>query len=128
MHFTGTVWRPPYEAYSTIIQVTAGCTHHNCKFCSLYADLPFKFRMSPMSEIEKDLQELKTYNPCSKRVFMTGANPFALDYEKLNEIASMIKSYLPKVQTIGCFSRVTDIKKITFIRLRRYYHRNRNRA
>lgn len=47
MHYTGTIWRPPYEACSALIQVTAGCTHHKCKFCTLYEDVPFKFRMSP---------------------------------------------------------------------------------
>ena len=47
MHYTGTIWRPPYEAYSALVQVTAGCTHHKCKFCTLYEDVPFKFRMSP---------------------------------------------------------------------------------
>lgn len=113
MHFTGTIWRPPYEAYSTLLQVTAGCTHHNCKFCSLYTDLPFKFRMSPLHEIEEDLQELKHCRPCTKRVFMTGANPFALNYEKLKEIALLIQKYLPKVRSIGCFSRVTDVSSKT---------------
>ena len=54
MHFDGTIWRPPYEAASLLIQVTAGCTHHSCKFCTLYEDLPFKFRMSPPSEVEED--------------------------------------------------------------------------
>ncbi len=46
MHYTGTIWRPPYEAASLLLEVTAGCTHHKCKFCTLYNDLPFKFRMS----------------------------------------------------------------------------------
>ena len=23
MHYTGTIWRPPYEAYSLLVQVTA---------------------------------------------------------------------------------------------------------
>ena len=40
MHYTGTIWRPPYEAFSLLLEVTAGCTHHRCKFCTLYADLP----------------------------------------------------------------------------------------
>lgn len=39
MHYTGTVWRPPYEASSLLIEATAGCTHHKCKFCTLYEDL-----------------------------------------------------------------------------------------
>ena len=57
MHYTGTIWRPPYEAASLLIEVTAGCTHHKCKFCTLYNDLPFKFRMSPLEDIEADLKE-----------------------------------------------------------------------
>ena len=32
MHYTGTIWRPPYEAGSLLLEVTAGCTHHKCKF------------------------------------------------------------------------------------------------
>ena len=51
MHYTGTIWRPPYEADSLIIEATAGCTHHRCKFCTLYEDLPFKFRPSPLEDI-----------------------------------------------------------------------------
>ena len=47
MHYTGTIWRPPYEADSLIIEATAGCTHHRCKFCTLYEDLPFQ--VSPVA-------------------------------------------------------------------------------
>ena len=43
MHYTGTIWRPPYEADSLILEAAAGCTHHRCKFCTLYDELPFKF-------------------------------------------------------------------------------------
>ena len=56
MHYTGTIWRPPYEAASLLLEVTAGCTHHNCKFCTLYNDLPFKFKMSPIENVEDDLK------------------------------------------------------------------------
>ena len=52
LHFDGPVWRPPYEATSQLLQVTAGCTWHRCKFCTLYGKQ--KIRMSPMSEIEED--------------------------------------------------------------------------
>ncbi len=118
MHFTGTIWRPPYEANSALLQVTAGCTHHNCKFCSLYADLPFKFRLSPMSEVAEDLQELSAYHSCAKRIFLTGANPFALSIDKLTEIAQKVHQYLPRVKSIGCFSRVTDITPKTLEQLK----------
>lgn len=130
MHYTGTIWRPPYEADSLLLEVTAGCTHHKCKFCTLYSDLPFKFRMSPIEDIESDLLEVQVlrYNPASMmtaklqglsrpkpfhRVFLTGANPFVLKTEKLLEIAKLIRKYLPSVKSIGCFARISDSKKKT---------------
>ena len=38
LHFTGQVWRPPYEAGSQLLQITSGCTWHKCKFCSLFLE------------------------------------------------------------------------------------------
>lgn len=125
MHYTGTIWRPPYEAASLLIEVTAGCTHHKCKFCTLYEDLPFKFRMSPIEDIEADLKEAqiffhspqrksenklfgRTENHCC-RIFLTGANPFVLKADKLLAIAKLIKKYFPDNKSIGCFARITDI-------------------
>lgn len=118
MHYTGTIWRPPYEASSLLLEVTAGCTHHKCKFCTLYHDLPFQFRMSPMADIEEDLQEVqKEIRRWSRqnilRVFLTGANPFVLSYDKLTEIAKLIHQYLPSVKSIGSFARITDITNKT---------------
>ena len=118
MHYTGTIWRPPYEAYSLLIQVTAGCTHHSCKFCTLYEDLPFKFKLSPFSEIEQDLAEASKYYHKVPRVFFTGANPFVLSTEKLKTLAKMVKEYYPKYETIGCFARITDITPKTVEELR----------
>ena len=126
MHFTGTIWRPPYEAASLLIEATAGCTHHRCKFCTLYNDLPFPFRMSPLEDIEADLLEAQTalHSPFGKltaalqglparegprRAFLTGANPFVLKADRLLEIAQLVKQYFPAIQTVGCFARDTDI-------------------
>ncbi len=114
MHYTGTIWRPPYEASSLLLEVTAGCTHHRCKFCTLYTDLPFKFRMSPLEDIEADLKEAqKMYRPFigrkPARTFLTGANPFVLKYDRLMEIAELIHKFFPRMETIGSFARVTDV-------------------
>ena len=118
MNFTGTIWRPPYEAWSALLQVTAGCTHHKCKFCTLYEDVPFKFRMSPMDEIESDLRELSELTPNATRLFLTGANPFVLNTQRLKEIAYLSKQYLPKLTSIGCFARITDITPKTIDELK----------
>ena len=113
MHYTGTIWRPPYEAGSLLLEATAGCTHHKCKFCTLYNDLPFPFRMSPLEDIEEDLQEAAKRNRMwgweCRRVFLTGANPFVLKFDLLMEIAALAKRYVPSCESIGSFARITDI-------------------
>lgn len=125
MHYTGTIWRPPYEAGSLIIEATAGCTHRRCKFCTLYEDLPFKFRPSPLEDIEADLLEAQTWyhDPLRRaeerlfgleearvdRVFLAGANPFGLKAARLLDIAGLVRRHFPQCGGIGCFARVTDV-------------------
>ena len=129
MHYTGTIWRPPYEADSLILEATAGCTHRACKFCTLYDELPFKFKAAELHTMESDLLEAQTWfhDPLSKietrlfslpspkrcRVFLAGANPFALKAKRLLEISSLVHEYFPTVETIGCFARVTDVASKT---------------
>ena len=94
MHFAGRTWRPPYEANSVIIQAASGCTYGKCRFCSLYADECF--RMSPMEEFEEDLAEIRSCQPHVRRIFWTGANPFAMSYENLRLRALTVRDYLIK--------------------------------
>lgn len=112
LHFDGPIWRPPYEATSQLLQVTAGCTWHRCKFCTLYGTQ--KFRMSPMEEIESDLRVIHRIQPRAHRVFLTGANPFVLTTSRLLDIALLIRRYVGEGHpTIGCFARITDITRKT---------------
>lgn len=122
MHFTGTIWRPPYEASSLLVEVTAGCTHHKCKFCTLYDDLPFKFRMSPLEDVEADLIEAQAevrswHGQRVERIYLVGANPFVLKFDRLRDIANLIHKYFPECHSIGCFARVTDIALKTDVQL-----------
>lgn len=120
MHFTGTIWRPPYEGNAALIQATTGCTHHSCKFCSLYGDI--KFRMSPKDEFEHDLKIIQRYQPKARRLFLVGANPFAMSYDRLLDIGFLIRKYLPDCKSIGMFARVTDITRKSVEELKNLRH------
>lgn len=108
MQFSGRTWRPPYEADSCILQLTSGCTYEKCRFCSLYREEPF--RLWPLSQFEADLEEIKAYQPNARRIFLTGANPFALSYERLKPYILTVRDYLIKCSTIAMFASVRDIK------------------
>lgn len=103
LHFDGPVWRPPYEATSQLLQVTAGCTWHHCKFCTLYGKQ--KFRMSPMSEIEEDLKVVHAFQPRVHRIFLTGANPFVLTTNRLTDIALRCNMWMLLIVKLLSFKR-----------------------
>lgn len=107
MHYSGPVVRPPHEANSVLLEVTVGCTHNQCRFCTFYRDT--KFKIAPMSQIESDLKEVSRINPNAKRVYAVGGDPFSLSVSKLQEIGNRIKEYLPKAN-IGMYARITSIK------------------
>ncbi|WP_350455491.1 radical SAM protein [Slackia heliotrinireducens] len=107
MHYTGTTFRPPYEAYSLLLQVTTGCSHNRCTFCSMYSDVPFE--VSPIEEIEADLAEVAARPRLYTRVFLVNGDAFCLPFEQLVKIAELIHKYLPKVETIGGYASVNNI-------------------
>ncbi len=117
MHFTGTVYRNPYWPTWPLLEITQGCTHNRCKFCTMYKDVPFK--ISPMEWIEEDLRELAQSDPNAETIQILSANPLALTYNKLAPIFEMIHKYLPKMEYIYLAGRVTDLKNKTVDELRK---------
>ena len=111
MHFASNVVRPPYEANSAYLQVTSGCSHNACRFCTYYKEAPFA--VSPESEIVEDLKEMASYGVPFPRIWLQGADPFLLTFEKLKRIAELIHQYLPFVKTIGGYGRVNSLRNKT---------------
>lgn len=116
MHYSAPVYRPPREADSILMEVTVGCTHNKCEFCYVYRDIPFK--AATMEQIEADLKEAAIRFPYKNRIYLVGANPFVLSFNKLKEIALMINRYLPNIELITTFARVSDIKDKTVEQLK----------
>lgn len=106
MHYTGPVVRPPHEANSILLEITVGCTHNQCRFCTFYKDTPF--HMANLEQIETDLKEAKHLWPDAKRVYALGGDPFTMSTERLKKIGCMIKKYFPKAN-IGTYARITSI-------------------
>ncbi|MCR4903802.1 MAG: radical SAM protein [Butyrivibrio sp.] len=117
MHFTDTVYRNPYWPTFPLLQITQGCTHNDCKFCTMYRDVDFK--LQPMEWIEQDLQELSEITPDAKTIQLLSANPLCMTYDKLAPILEMINKYLPDMEYIYAATRVTDIKNKTVEELRK---------
>ncbi|MDR5659428.1 radical SAM protein [Serpentinicella sp. ANB-PHB4] len=107
MRYEGAVYRPPSEAFSLIIQVTIGCSHNKCTFCSMYKDKHFKIRN--LEEIEEDLLLAREHYNHVKRVFLADGDALTLKTEDLKYILKRIQSIFPECERVGIYSGPKDI-------------------
>ncbi|MFI3177827.1 MAG: radical SAM protein [Eubacteriales bacterium] len=108
MHYTGQVYRHPIEGYTPLLEITAGCSHNKCSFCTMYRETPFK--VSPLKDVEEDLIEMKKLNNDIRRIFLVNGEPFILSTEKLIVIGALINKYFPNIETITCYASIKSLK------------------
>ena len=109
MHYTGQVYRPPLEAYTPLLEVTYGCSHNACAFCTMYHQT--KFGISPLEDVESDIIEIsETFPGHIDRIYLLNGDPFMLPTERLLEIADLIHKYLPDVKTITSYASFYNLK------------------
>ena len=108
MHINRPQHRPPRDMYCPMLQIADGCTHGKCKFCDIYTGIPFE--ASPMEEIIEDIEEIaRSATALTRRIYLTGGNPFALPNERLLAVYDDVEKRIPSVNSYGGFCRITDI-------------------
>lgn len=116
MRYEGSVYRPPSEAYSLIIQATIGCSHNSCTFCPMYWDK--KFRMRSFEEVYRDLQEARREHLSVERIFFADGDALCLATDKLLPLLGAVKALFPECERVGIYGRADNIKRKTDDELR----------
>lgn len=107
MRYEGSVYRPPSEAHSLILQITIGCAHNKCTFCSMYKDK--KFRIRDLQEVMEDLEYAKLHYGTIKRFFLADGDALVLKTDHLVTILDEIKRLFPECERIGIYATPKDI-------------------
>lgn len=107
MRYEGNIFRPPSEAYSLLVQVTIGCTHNKCTFCSMYKDK--KFRVRDLNEVLEDLQWARNHYRRVERIFLCDGDALALKNSKLMPILEFIQKNFPECERVTSYGRATDV-------------------
>lgn len=106
MDYEGFIIRPPSEAYSLLLQVTVGCSHNKCTFCGTYRQK--KFKIKPLEQIKKDLNEASHYEGVD-RVFLCDGDALIIPQPRLKEILGLINENLPGIERIGTYANAKSI-------------------
>ncbi|MCU0233543.1 MAG: radical SAM protein [Thermoanaerobaculales bacterium] len=102
MRYRGTVYRPPSEAGSLVIQATFGCPHNHCAFCGMYRGTSFARR--PLAEIVEDLDAALTiFGPGLRTIFLADGNTACLPTATLVAIAGAARARFPELARITMY-------------------------
>lgn len=107
MRYEGSLYRPPSEAYSLIVQATIGCSHNKCTFCSMYKDKDFRIRST--EDIIKDFIIGRERYKQVKRIFIADGDALAIKTEELIKILSYIKNEFPECERVGIYGSPKSI-------------------
>jgi radical SAM superfamily enzyme YgiQ (UPF0313 family) len=107
MRYYGNVVRPPSEAWSYILQITYGCSHNKCTFCSTYLDKPFQVR--PAKEVLEDIEMARSYVPHTRRVFLADGNALVLSTQRLVPILNALDKAFPNLERVSIYANAQDI-------------------
>ncbi len=116
VRYEGTVYRPPSEAQSLILQVTIGCSHNACSFCNMYKDK--KFRIRDLLDIMADLQHAKSTYGVVKKIFLADGDALVIETNKLKSILLKIKELFPECERVGIYATPNDILRKSLEELR----------
>ena len=121
--------RPPSEARSYYLPLTAGCSNNTCTFCQYYGS---KLQIREVEEVIAEIDALAMYVKSNiripgipdivywiasdwdgKGVFLQDADALVYPYEKLKTVLEHLNEKLPFVERVAIYATATDILRRT---------------
>lgn len=116
MDYVGSIYRPPSEANSLLVQVTVGCSHNRCTYCAMYLDK--QFRAKPWEVIERDIREAAGIGPRFRRVFLCDGDALILSADRLRQVLEGIREHLPWVERVSVYGDTRSVLRKSVEELR----------
>ncbi|MGY5852802.1 MAG: radical SAM protein [Candidatus Thorarchaeota archaeon] len=110
--YEGSIWRPPSEARSLILQATVGCSHNACIFCVSYKKKEYRVRGT--EGLETDLMQLTpAYKERVRRVFLADGNALAMDVGEWQKSLNLLYRELPNLERVSAYGYAKDVREKT---------------
>lgn len=102
MRYEGAIYRPPGERHSYLLQVTVGCSHNACSFCSMYKDK--RYHVRPVEDVLEDIRMAKDYYGDIPRVFLCDGDAIGLPTEDMLRILHALYHTFPSLEKVATFA------------------------
>ncbi|MEZ5977318.1 MAG: radical SAM protein [Planctomycetota bacterium] len=103
LRYEGTLYRPPSEADSLILQATIGCSYNRCTFCGMYRDK--RFRVRPLAEVVAEIEWARAeFGPDVAKVFLADGDALVAKASYLESLCGELRDAFPTLRRISCYA------------------------
>lgn len=108
MRYEGTVYRPPSEANSLLLQATIGCSWNHCTYCATYHDK--QYRVRPLSETLEDIAAAgSAFGDQVRKVFVMDGDALAMELEQWKPILQALSGTFPNLRRVSCYATALNL-------------------
>ena len=103
IRYEGSLYRPPSEGRSLILQATIGCSYNECSFCGMYRDK--RFRVRPLEELLRDIAWARDeHGGDVRKVFLADGDALMAKARHLHSILDALRDAFPKLRRVSCYA------------------------
>jgi len=112
VRYEGSIYRPPSEANSYILQATIGCSWNHCTYCDMYRAK--RFRVRAMDETLEDIVEAgRTYGADVDKVFVADGDALILDLDSWTTILEALHETFPRLRRVSAYATAMNLLEKT---------------
>jgi radical SAM superfamily enzyme YgiQ (UPF0313 family) len=100
--YEGTIWRPPSEARSLILQATLGCSNNTCTFCGSYKDK--KFKIKSLDQLKADIYLVENYYRNASRIFLADGDALVMKTSQLKDTLDFLYDEFLQLERVGVYA------------------------
>ncbi len=103
IRYEGSLYRPPSEARSLILQATIGCSYNECTFCGMYRDK--RFRVRPFEELSREIAWARDeLGGEVRKVFLADGDALIAKASFLHAILDELREAFPNLRRVSCYA------------------------
>jgi len=108
MRYEGSIYRPPSEADSYLLQATIGCSWNCCTYCATYQDK--QFRVRPLEETLEDVAMAgRAYGDQVRKVFVMDGDALAMDVDHWEPILESLRVTFRNLRRVSCYATALNL-------------------
>lgn len=108
MRYEGSIYRPPSEARSFLLQATLGCSWNQCVYCAMYRDKPFRVRA--LDEVLEDIDAAaRQYGPTVETVFVCDGDALVMPMAHWEPILERLAQRFPRLRRVSSYAMASNV-------------------